>query len=240
MSGRHFLSRAILRKDAGFEAISRLLAPTDSSVATKSGHHLVWSLFPGDADAERDFLWHREAPDRYLVLSARKPADNHALFEVETKDFAPAIAAGTRLSFMLRANPAVTIRDPDGKRHHADVVMHAITRARREERDVEARVAREEALQPSGAAGGWLMKQGAQAGFKPDPETLSIGGYSRVVIPRTAKSGADDWRNAVTFHTLDYQGLLRVEDPALFLKRLTQGFGRAKAFGCGLMLLRRA
>jgi len=35
-------------------------------------------------------------------------------------------------------------------------------------------------------------------------------------------------------------GALEIADPAAFLARLAQGFGRAKAFGCGLMLIRRA
>ncbi len=39
---------------------------------------------------------------------------------------------------------------------------------------------------------------------------------------------------------LDYEGVLTVEDPVLFLSALTVGFGRARAFGCGLMLVRRA
>ena len=34
--------------------------------------------------------------------------------------------------------------------------------------------------------------------------------------------------------------LIEVTDPPAFLARLAAGFGRAKAFGCGLMLIRRA
>ena len=39
--------------------------------------------------------------------------------------------------------------------------------------------------------------------------------------------------------TLDFQGLLEVVDPELFLRKLAQGFGRAKAL-CGLVLIKRA
>jgi CRISPR system Cascade subunit CasE len=38
---------------------------------------------------------------------------------------------------------------------------------------------------------------------------------------------------------LDFEGMLVVEAPELFLASVAQGFGRAKAFGCGLMLIRR-
>jgi CRISPR system Cascade subunit CasE len=41
------------------------------------------------------------------------------------------------------------------------------------------------------------------------------------------------------FGVLDISGVLEVRDPARFLARLIQGFGRARAFGCGLMLIRR-
>jgi CRISPR system Cascade subunit CasE len=38
---------------------------------------------------------------------------------------------------------------------------------------------------------------------------------------------------------LDLSGALTVTDPTLFLEKLSGGFGRAKAFGLGLMLIRR-
>jgi CRISPR system Cascade subunit CasE len=45
---------------------------------------------------------------------------------------------------------------------------------------------------------------------------------------------------AVIFSTLTFQGVLTVEDPAQFLAAVLRGFGAAKGFGCGLMLIRRA
>ncbi|MFC7557472.1 type I-E CRISPR-associated protein Cas6/Cse3/CasE [Pseudoroseomonas wenyumeiae] len=39
---------------------------------------------------------------------------------------------------------------------------------------------------------------------------------------------------------LDLTGILVVRDVALFLPALAAGFGRARAFGYGLMLIRRA
>jgi len=38
---------------------------------------------------------------------------------------------------------------------------------------------------------------------------------------------------------LDYEGILEITDPAAFTTAIARGFGRAKAFGCGLMLIRR-
>ena len=44
----------------------------------------------------------------------------------------------------------------------------------------------------------------------------------------------------ISFATLDFEGLLEVGDPDLFLSTVKRGFGSSKAYGCGLMLLRRA
>lgn len=41
------------------------------------------------------------------------------------------------------------------------------------------------------------------------------------------------------FGILDLAGHLEVIEPTTFMTALGTGFGRAKAFGCGLMLIRR-
>lgn len=38
---------------------------------------------------------------------------------------------------------------------------------------------------------------------------------------------------------IDLEGVIEVTEPEAFLDRLAQGFARAKAFGCGLMLIAR-
>ena len=42
------------------------------------------------------------------------------------------------------------------------------------------------------------------------------------------------------YSTLDLDGVLTVSDPASLAPAIGQGFGAAKAYGCGLMLIRRA
>jgi CRISPR system Cascade subunit CasE len=39
--------------------------------------------------------------------------------------------------------------------------------------------------------------------------------------------------------TVRYDGLLRITDPDAFRETLIRGIGPAKAFGCGLMLVKR-
>ncbi|MDT1894341.1 type I-E CRISPR-associated protein Cas6/Cse3/CasE, partial [Acinetobacter baumannii] len=36
----------------------------------------------------------------------------------------------------------------------------------------------------------------------------------------------------------DYTGMLVVNDPALFLQRLASGYGKSRAFGCGMMMIK--
>ncbi len=43
----------------------------------------------------------------------------------------------------------------------------------------------------------------------------------------------------IRFSTLDFEGILTVENTNEFTRMLFAGIGPAKAFGCGLMLVRR-
>lgn len=45
-------------------------------------------------------------------------------------------------------------------------------------------------------------------------------------------------RQVIQFSSVDYSGVLVVNEPMLFLRRLIQGYGKSRAFGCGLMLIK--
>ena len=79
----------------------------------------------------------------------------------------------------------------------------------------------------------WWESRGKTLGFKYQPNAggLQIDSYLQHRI-RGKKTGA-------TFSSVDLSGRLIVEDPDVFLTQLNQGIGRAKAFGCGLMMIRR-
>jgi len=222
-----FLSRARLRRDAPVGTLAKLLVPEDAADRVAASHRLVWALFADSGDRKRDFLWREERPGHFMALSARPPDDPHELFDLDFKSFAPALSPGDRLGFTLRANPVVArpaARGQRGKRH--DVVMDLL-------RDVppgDRAVARPEAVLTAGRS--WLARQGEAHGFAPVGEA-GVDGYDSLRIPRA------DGRPAV-FGVVDISGVLEVRDPDRFLTRLAQGFGRARAFGCGLMLIQRA
>ena len=222
-----FLGRASLKTDAPISALARLLVPEDTHDRAAAAHRLVWALFADGPDRARDFLWREEAPGRFMTLSARPPADPHGLFKLCCKPFEPALSPGDRLGFSLRVNPVVArpeAKGQRGKRH--DVVMNAL-------RDVpggERAEARPEAIAAAGQA--WLARQGEANGFKPLGQA-ACDGYDQVRIPRAGAKPA-------VFGVMDINGVLEVQDPGLFLARLTAGFGRGRPYGYGLMLIRRA
>jgi CRISPR system Cascade subunit CasE len=221
-----FLSRVRLRRDGSLSALARLLVPDDAAARTAAAHRLVWALFADHADRPRDFLWREEAPARFLILSHRPSENPDGLFDVDSQPFAPSLAVGDRLGFALRANPVIArpaALGTRGRRH--DVVMDALRPLPKSQRAT----ARLTAVAEAGRA--WLDRQGAQHGFRP-VGTIAVDGYQRMRLPRGGKS-------AIVFGQLDLEGVLEVSDPARFVAALAHGFGRARAFGCGLMLIRR-
>lgn len=219
-----FFSRLTLNRSAGNVALKAVLDPDHAAAAMDAHHRLMWVLFGDGPDRRRDFLWRAEGAGRFYVLSAREPVP-HDLFEPpEIKPFAPVLAAGDRLEFMLRAN-ATRQRQSIGR---VDVVMDALHALPAGERAA----VRMDLAQREGTA--WLERQGKQAGFQ--PVAVRVEDYGVRALP--GQSGGR--RGQRQFGILEFSGELEVKEPALFLEHLAQGFGRARAFGCGLMLIRRA
>jgi CRISPR system Cascade subunit CasE len=95
----------------------------------------------------------------------------------------------------------------------------------------------------------WLRAQGERNGFRvAEVDREVVGGdglIERAKEPAVRVEGYRQHRilrkgeRAITFSTLDFEGVLEVADPAALLARIAQGLGPQKAFGCGLVLLRR-
>ena len=226
-----YLSRASLKRDTSVAALAPLLLRKSGrgGQTGQPGHHLVWSLFADGPDRQRDFLWREMDTGVFLILSARPPEDRHGLFEIaEPKPFTPTLEPGDRLRFSLRANPVVRRRDP--ARHRSvkhDVVMNALRSHSNGDRAAHRRAT----VWEQGLA--WLERQGGSAGFAFDPKYVRVDGYEQLRVSRKEST-------AMAFSTLDFEGLLTVSDPGAFLSGIARGFGATKAYGCGLMLIRRA
>ena len=199
-------------------------------------HRWLWRFFPAAEGTTRDFLFRRldvHGIPRFYVVSRRAPVPSGAAWSVQTREYAPRLLVGTRLHFDLRANPVVS-RSRDGKSKRDDVVMQE------KKRLLEARgLGRWQDWQGQGkpalytlvraACGAWLKSRAASLGFAVDEMCLAVYGYQR----HAEKNGR------LHFSTVDFSGDLTVTDPVAFGQALYAGVGHAKAFGCGLLLVRR-
>ncbi|RTR06300.1 type I-E CRISPR-associated protein Cas6/Cse3/CasE [Halomonas nitroreducens] len=200
-------------------------------------HQLLWRLFP-EHQGPRPFLFRQEMDEPeeggaprglplFYVLSDREPVPIPRLLETQCKPFAPALEAGDKLAFRLRANPTVA-KSVAGKRgQRADVLMAAkypfeVGKERTSQACIEAM---------DEAARGWLAERAEFWGFHL-PVKPEVGAYRQHALPK-------DRGHPIRFSSVDYEGLLEVTEPGRLIEMLAQGVGRAKAFGCGLMLLRR-
>ena len=229
-----YLSRLSLKRSSDVGPLISVLQPTGPSAQVEIDHKLVWSAMPPalqdahgpGSNGGTPFLWRRDdTPGGYYVLGPA-PSARSALFEVETKPFEANLAAGDRLEFVLRLNATVDRRTGgrNGKRERADVAMDLL-------RAVPARN---------------VPQSGKGAHRRQRPMACRPLGRRRVHARRAASrrlSGDAFSRHrteAGRIGVFDLRGLLSVTQPEMFLARLAGGFGRAKAFGCGLMLIRRA
>ncbi|MFN4207949.1 MAG: type I-E CRISPR-associated protein Cas6/Cse3/CasE [Agrobacterium albertimagni] len=243
-----WLSRVVVNREGGLKSLGPLLLPDDESERASTGHRMIWSLFPDHAESteKRMHLWREESRGRFIVLSREKPTTNALLNVLEVKAFEPHLTAGDTLRFRLRANPTVAKRTGYGKDDprrgkRTDVIMDAI---HRHERGKRARPRNQQLgweedqdghLLPLQAPRLWLDRQGKVNGFVV-VEAVALE-YQTLLVPRQNRGPGK--RDIARIGVVDIEGVIRLTDPALFLSRLTSGFGSAKAFGCGLMLIRR-
>lgn len=192
-----------------------------------ASHQLLWKLF--SEEQERRFLYRQEMLENGLpvfwVLSQVEPQFVNGLFNVNTKVFAPYLTVGQKLAYKLRANP--TVCDKESNKRH-DVMMHAKYQAKMRG---ESSMAMQDLMQK--AACEWLSDSNrlSRWGIDLDVEP-NVSGY---IQHRCVKSSG----RVIQFSSVDYQGVLTVRDPERFLYQYSQGFGRSKSLGCGLMLIRR-
>jgi len=71
----------------------------------------------------------------------------------------------------------------------------------------------------------------AGASFPLDPAPLRAAGVDRVEVLQFK----DKQQNPVTLAQAHLQGQLRITDAAQFRNSFTQGIGRGRTFGCGLL-----
>ena len=213
-------------------------------------HQWLWQFFPSGSDQVRDFVFRRhelEQLPRFYVVSQRQPRAFSAAWQVQSRLYDPQLQEGQRLSFQLCANPVITKKDADGKSRRHDVVMQAKKQLLAEHglsqkakwKDWKGESDKPllyELVQKHCAA--WLDGVAKRNGFeiartdKDEPQRkLRVDAYEQ--------SKASKRDHLIQFSAVDFSGELLVTDPELFQQALFNGLGHAKAFGCGLLLVRR-
>lgn len=211
---------------------SRLAPAKLSTLLGGGGYHLhqaLWNLFENDQKTERDFLYRQEQGNRaptFLLLSKREPADRDGCWIIDTKPYRPRIQVGDRLGFSVRINPVVSRRDENGKQHRHDVVMDRKKALREDGR----KPAQTEVVQA--AIEEWFVARTSRSGFELADTGLLTESYQQHRLSRGNGK-------PIQFSTVDCAGQLTVTNSETFLAVAMNGMGPAKAFGCGLLLIRR-
>ena len=221
------LSKIELRRsDPARKALAAQLA---KGASADGGHALIAMLFP--ESTSRTFLWREDrgsARFAGLLLSDGPPLDPLGIFDIESKEYSPDFAPGDALHFDIRVNAVVRRRDEAGRVQKHDVAMDALRRSRRDGGEDPRDVVMDTAVLD------WFARQGVRHGYEVEQDAVALMGAEqrRLGKPRS--------KSAVQFTEFDIRGLLRVVDPIKFGTMLGLGMGAARAYGCGLMLVRRA
>ena len=192
-------------------------------------HQVLWQLFKGDGQVQRNFLYRRVESSNwpcFYIVSAHKPVDNQGVWTIQMKDYKPRLIAGQCLAFSLRANPVVTKPGGHGKPVRHDVIMNA---KRQLQAESEVAVNQGELIQQAGHD--WLQTRAVKHGFR--LEQVRVDAYQQHQL-RKARG-----EHPIRFSTVDFNGVLTVMEPEQLCQTLFTGIGPAKGFGCGLLLVRR-
>lgn len=178
-------------------------------------------------------LWRIDllAGKRYLLLLSTEKPDLTGITEQfgvpgasETRDYTPLldrISAGSQWQFRLCANPTYSTSQ-EGRRGK----VHACTLTDQPEGNAPGTSRLKTQM-------GWLMHQAERNGFHIEESAASV---THIQWYSFSKGSGEQ----VKLLSVTYEGRLTVVDAEKFQKALTEGIGRGKAYGMGLLTVVRA
>jgi CRISPR system Cascade subunit CasE len=197
-------------------------------------HQKIWGIVSKSKHQKRDFLYRVEFDAyqniKFVYLLAPyqvKPQENYKI--MVSPKFRPQVETGESLYFKLRANPIVKKKE-NGRAKECDIIMDAKHKFKRRGQSYLGMFSMDELIHNEGI--NWLSKKGTHHGFSVKIINVKIDNYRRYSIRAVGKQ-------SFTLGTLDFEGKLKITDADCFKKTLFRGIGSAKAFGCGLILVRR-
>lgn len=193
-------------------------------------HAAVMGAFPPGPDTagpghDGRILWRLDAEDHELLLwvvSPERPSFDaireQAGWSAQPTDvtrpydgFMGRLAVGQPYAFRLTANPVHTVTDEKGRKRR----LGHVTVAQQEQ---------------------WLLERCGRMGVEIRRSSSADGAPDLVVHDRrTVTFRRGD--GTVTLRRATYDGVCTVQEPHLLREALTNGVGRAKGYGCGLMTL---
>lgn len=197
-------------------------------------HQKIWALVSRDKNQKRSFLYRIEydafqnIEHIYLLASQQVTSQNDLKIAV-SPPYRPQLEAGERLYFKLRANPIVK-RKENGKPKEYGLIVDAKHQFKKNGRHYREQFSLDELTHEVGMK--WLVRKGEQHGFAVKRFEVEIDNDREYAVNPQGKE-------FFTLRTLDFEGVLSVVIPDLFVDALYKGIGSAKAFGCGLLMVKR-
>jgi CRISPR system Cascade subunit CasE len=204
--------------------LSRIEIPWSTIRNLYRVHKDIWLLFPGTSsegrksleDERQGFLFRIEEnrpgrPARLLVQSRQQPVPSEKVNVLATKEFNPQPRKGQIISFLLTANPVKTITDKGGRKNSKGEPKKCRIPLIKEEQQKE-----------------WLSTKLEDAATV---ESVTVHSLPPIFFLKKGEAGK--------LLSIEFGGILRVSNPGKLVEAIQNGIGPAKAFGCGLMLVRR-
>jgi len=190
-------------------------------------HAAVMASFASDALNER-VMWRLDrigAVTYLLVQSQKRPDFRHIIDQfgwpdseqsydtLEYDPFLDKLEPGQRWRFRLTANPTKSIKATDTSTR-GKVVPHVT---------VDQQVQ-------------WLIDKTPERGF--EIVASEDGVFNLDVVNREIKKFKRSDQN-ITLHLATFEGILEIKDDVQFKETITNGIGRAKGYGCGMLTIGR-
>ena len=192
-------------------------------------HQSLWYLFPDIPDAKSHFLFSVENKTNdytQVILFSKSIPQTRVISDIQIKSHGPyalqssnntklsnsiIFEQGSSYRFKLTANPTKKISDPNGKKNKKGEIRKLRIALYKENERVE-----------------WLRRKLSEGA---EISELFVKNLEPVYFKKKGQSG-----KVVPAH---FEGLIRVTDENKFKELWLKGIGPAKAFGCGLLLLKR-
>jgi len=186
-------------------------------VGTYEHHRFICDLFQHKKGI-RDLLFVVYS-NKYYVVSDNLPQNfDPKIVHIRSKSYQPVVEKGCPLRFDVRLTAEPRVKN----------VRTSLVPAYKEKLGKNHSLRRDTLMHD--AAVDWFSKHSMKYGFK--VRDLFIQGFHKYKFKKSDGSPVD-------FDSLDIRGVLEVSSPAVFVSTLYRGIGKARAYGCGLMLVSR-